>query len=376
MGLIVIRYGEIALKGKNRWYFVKRLRKNIRDCLKKNDITDEVHSVWQRIYVQVEDVEGALEKLRDVFGVVSLSPAREVPADIEAIRAEALRVAQRAGVDEKRTFRVQSRRADKAFPLISPEINRLVGAHVQKATGAQVDLSDEADLTIGVEVRQDHALVFGQTVAGHGGLPLGTEGRAVALISGGIDSPVAAWLIMRRGCGVIPIHFRQSEVELAKFMDNCEVLSGYAYGWDMRPIVLDHQEVFMETYQKLRRVGAERWACIFCKRTLLQKACQIADQHKAKALVTGDSLGQVASQTLDNLEVISYGIEKPILRPLIGLDKTEITALARRIGTFEISTREARSCPYLPPDPLTKASLPKLRAVMEKMKGCQPIGDE
>ena len=368
MGLIVIRYGEIGLKGKNRPYFVKRLRRNIRDCLKKNDLTGEVRSVGQRVYVQVEEVERAVEKLRDVFGVVSLSPAREVAADIETIKEEALRVAEQAGLDEKRSFRVQSRRAYKAFPLISPEINRLVGAHVQQATGAQVDLSDEADLTIGVEVRRDHALVYGQTVAGPGGLPLGSEGRAVALMSGGIDSPVAAWLVMKRGCGVIPIHFRQSEEELAKFMDNCQVLSRYAYGWDMRPIVLDHQQVFGETYEKLRRIGAERWACIFCKRALLQKACQIADQHKAKALVTGDSLGQVASQTLDNLEVISYGIEKPILRPLIGLDKTEITALARRIGTFEVSIREARLCPYLPPDPYTKASLPKLKAIMERME--------
>jgi len=368
MGLIVIRYGEIGLKGKNRGYFVKRLRKNIRDCLKRNDLTGEVRSVGQRVYVQVEDVERAVEKLRDVFGIVSLSPAQEVEADIEAIRAEALQVAQRVGLDEKRSFRVQSRRADKAFPLTSLEINRLVGAHVQAATGARVDLSDEADLTIGVEVRRDHALLFGQTVAGHGGLPLGTQGRAVALISGGIDSPVAAWMIMRRGCVVIPVHFRQSEVELAKFMDNCEVLSRYAYGWNVHPIVLDHQEVFGGTYEKLRSVGAERWTCIFCKRALLQKACQIADQHGAKALVTGDSLGQVASQTLENLEVLSYGVEKPILRPLIGLDKTEITALARRIGTFEVSTREAQSCPYLPPDPLTKASLSKLRAVMEKME--------
>jgi thiamine biosynthesis protein ThiI len=368
MGLIVIRYGEIGLKGKNRWYFVKRLRKNVRDCLKKHDITGEVRSVGQRVYVQVEDVERAVEKLRDVFGVVSLSPAQEVPADIEAISAEALQVAQGAGLDEERSFRVQSRRADKAFPLISPEINRLVGAHVHEATGARVDLSDEADLTIGVEVRRNHALVFGQTVAGHGGLPLGSEGRAVALMSGGIDSPVAAWMIMRRGCGVIPVHFRQSEVELAKFLDNCQVLSRFAYGWDIRPIVLDHREVFSETYEKLRRIGAERWTCILCKRILLQQACQIADQHKAKALVTGDSLGQVASQTLDNLEVISYGIEKPILRPLIGLDKTEITALARRIGTFEVSTREARSCPFLPPDPLTKASVPKLKAILERME--------
>jgi thiamine biosynthesis protein ThiI len=368
MGLIVIRYGEIGLKGKNRWCFVKRLRKNIRDCLKQHDMTGEVRSVGQRVYVQVEGVERAVEKLRDVFGVVSLSPAQEIPADIEAIQAEALRVAQKAGLDGKQSFRMDSRRADKSFPFISPEINRLVGTHVRETTGAQVDLSDEADLTIGVEVRRDHALVYGQTVAGHGGLPLGTQGRAVALMSGGIDSPVAAWLMMKRGCGVIPIHFRQSEVELAQFLDNCEVLSRYAYGWDIRPVVLDHREVFGETYEKLRSVGAERWTCIFCKRALLQKASQIADQHKAKALVTGDSLGQVASQTLDNLEVLSYGVEKPILRPLIGLDKTEITALARRIGTFEVSTREARSCPYLPPDPLTRASLPKLKAILEKLE--------
>ena len=167
---------------------------------------------------------------------------------------------------------------------------------------------------------------------------------------------------------MIPVHFRQSEVELAKFMDNCEVLSRYAYGWNMRPIVLDHHEVFGGTYEKLRSVGADRWTCIFCKRAMLQKACQIAGEHRAKALVTGDSLGQVASQTLDNLEVLSYGIEKPILRPVIGLDKTEIIALARRIGTFEVSIREAKSCPYLPPDPLTKASLSKLKAILEKMR--------
>ncbi len=368
MGLIVIRYGEIGLKGKNRWYFVKRLRKNIRDCLKKNDLTGEVRSVGQRVYVRVGDVERTVEKLRDVFGIVSLSPAQEVEADLEAIKAEALGVAQRAGLDESRSFRMQSRRADKSFPFISPDINRLVGAHVQQATGAQVDLSDEADLTIGVEVRRDHALVFGQTVAGHGGLPLGTQGRVVALMSGGIDSPVAAWLMMKRGCAMIPVHFSQSEVELAKFMDNCQVLSRYSYGWDIQPIVLNHREVFAETYEKLQRIGAERWACIFCKRALLQKASEIADQYRAKALVMGDSLGQVASQTLDNLEVTSYGVEKPILRPLIGLDKTEIIALARRIGTFEVSTREAHTCPFLPPNPLTRASLPKLKAILERVK--------
>jgi thiamine biosynthesis protein ThiI len=177
MGLIVIRYGEIGLKGKNRWYFVRRLRKNIRDYLKKNDLTGEVRSVGQRVYVHVEDMERAVDKLRDVFSVVSLSPSQEIAADIEAITAEALRAAQSAGLDEGRTHRMQSRRANKTFPLTSPEINRLVGAQVHEATGAQADLSNEADLTIGVEVRRGHAPVYGQTVAGHGRLPLRTEGR-------------------------------------------------------------------------------------------------------------------------------------------------------------------------------------------------------
>jgi len=368
MGLILVRYGEIALKGKNRPYFIGRLRKNIRDCLKKNGLSGDVCTVGQRLYVHTDEVERAADKLRDVFGIVSLSPAVEVPADIEALKEEALRAARAVSLNESMRFHVDTHRADKSFPLTSPEINRLVGGYVQAATGARVDLSEAADLVIGIEVRHDHALVFGQRVAGHGGLPLGTEGRAVALISGGIDSPIAAWLIMKRGCGVIPLHFRQSDVEYGKFMDNCQVLSRYAYGWDIRPIVVEHEEVFGQTWEKLQRLRAERWACIFCKRALLQKACQIADEHKAQAIVMGDSLGQVASQTLNNLEVISYGIPKPILRPLIGLDKVEITALGRRIGTFEVSTRQTRVCPYLPPDPITKASLPKLKEILEKLE--------
>lgn len=368
MGLILVRYGEIALKGRNRDYFIKRLRRNIKDCLKKKGILGEVRSIGQRIYVETEEVEQALEELRNVFGIVSLSPAIEVARDIEAIKDEALRVAREAGLNEEMSFRMDSRRADKTFPYKSPEINRIVGGYVQEATGARVDLSDEADLTIGVEVRRDHVLVFGKKIPGQGGMPLTTEGRAIALISGGIDSAVAAYLIMKRGCGIIPLHFRQSDEGVERFMEICDVLSRYSHGWEIKPIVLDHEEVFGETYEKLQMIWAERWICIFCKRTMLKKACEIAEQHKAKAIVTGDSLGQVASQTVDNLEVISYGVEKPVFRPLIGMDKVEIASLARRIGTYDISAREARACPYLPFNPITKASLPKLFEIMEKLK--------
>jgi len=366
--LILVRYGEIALKGKNRWYFLKKLRHNIRDCLKKSGIAGEVRSEGQRIYVEVDQVGRVLEKLRDVSGIVSLSPVREVPHDIAAIEKEALRLARRAGLNAEKSFRIEARRADKTFPLTSPEINRRCGAYVQEATHARVDLSDEADLTIGVEVRAHHVFVYGETIPGLGGLPLTTEGRAIALMSGGVDSSVAAWLLMKRGCGVIPLHFRQSEEGEARFGASCQALSRYAYGWEIKPIVLNHREVFGETFEKLRRIRAERWACIFCKHIMLQKASEIADLHKAKAIVTGDSLGQVASQTIENLEVISYGVDKPIFRPLIAFDKAEIVTLAKRIGVYEASIQGTRPCPYLPPNPLTKASLSKLKAIMEEME--------
>ena len=362
-----MRYGEIALKGANRGEFVRRLRRNIRDCLKKNDLAGEVSISGSRLFVESEDPQGVLEHVKRVFGIVSLSPVRQVGRSIDAMREEALRLARSWGLDKDHSFRVRARRADKSFPHISPEIDRLVGEHIVRETGAKVDLSAGADLTIGAEVRVDGALVFGETVPGPGGLPLGSQGRVVALISGGIDSPVAAWMMMKRGCGVIPVHFRQSDVEAEKALDNCRVLGRYAYGWDIRPIVLDHAEEFGCVYRRLEEIGANRWTCVMCKRTLLRRASRIAEEMGASALVMGDSLGQVASQTLENLEAISYAIPKPIFRPLIGMDKTEIIAIARRIGTFDISTREAEACPFLPARPLTRASLPKLRGILDDL---------
>jgi len=368
VGLILIRYGEIGLKGKNRSFFVKRLRRNLRDCLKKNDLTGTVTSEGQRVYVETDTVEEAVTHLRRVFGVVSLSPVAQVPADIEDIKDAALRLAREVGLNPAMSFHTAARRADKRFPLISPQINRVVGGHVQAATGAQVDLSAAADLEIGIEVREGYALVFGRSIPGPGGLPLGTQGRAMVLLSGGIDSPVAAWLMMRRGCGVIPVHFTWSEVETAKAMDNCAVLSHYAYGWEIKPIVINHAEIVGPIVEKLNRIGEARWTCIFCKRALLRKASELADLHKAQAIVTGDSLGQVASQTLENLAASTYGLDKPVLRPLIGMDKTEIVALARRIGTFEVSTRQSQGCPFLPPNPLTRAHLSKLQEIITELE--------
>ena len=374
MGLILLRYGEIGLKGQNRAYFMRKLRRNVRRCLKANNLSGEVWQEGQRIYLRTDQVPEALEAVRRVFGLVSLSPVEEVSADMEAIGKQAVETARQAGVGPGTTFRVRARRADKSFPLISPEIERQVGQKIASATDAGVALKN-SDVEIGIEVQPGRALIFGRVIPGMGGLPLGTQGRVVVLLSSGIDSPVAAWLMMKRGCSVIPLHFSVSPAQTAQVEAIVEVLDRYAYGWALRPIIFSHQKVLAPTLARLRELGQERWTCLFCKRVMLEKAAEIAAEVGASALVTGDSLGQVASQTLSNLEVISYGISKPIMRPLIGLDKTEIMDLARRIGTYEASIQHSHTCPFLPSKPLTQSSVEKLRqllAQMSEIPGPQP----
>ncbi|MFN2158011.1 MAG: tRNA uracil 4-sulfurtransferase ThiI, partial [Anaerolineae bacterium] len=318
MGLILIRYsGEIGIKGKNRHYFVKRLRHNLRDALKRHDIEGKVWSEGQRVYAEVDDEarDAALSAFTRVFGIASVSPVERVPSDLAVIRAQALALAERAGLDPSMSFRVQTRRADKAFPYISPEVNRLVGSTIYEAMHARVDLSDSADVTIGIEIRSQGTLIYGQVLPGQGGLPLGSQGRVFVLLSGGIDSPVAAWLMMRRGCGVIPLHFSQNEIEREKALANCQVLERWSYGWQIKPIVLDQGELLEPVIDQLVEMGKERWICVFCKRAMIARAAQLAPAYRVQALVMGDSLGQVASQTLGNLAAISYEAELPILRP-------------------------------------------------------------
>lgn len=368
MGLILIRYGELALKGANRPFFTRRLRRNIRACLRDSGLEGEVEVAGSRLFVSTDQVEQAIPPLQRVFGIVSLSPVREVARNLEAMGKEAVRVAEASGLRPEQSFRVVARRADKSFPYSSPEIGRELGAAVVQATGARVDLSPAADLTIGVEVSREKTMVFGQVFDGPGGLPLGTGGRAVALMSGGIDSPVAAWLLMKRGVGIIPLHFRHNDIEMQKALDNCRVLESWSYGWRIRPIIIEQEDAFGPVFRRLQELGEERWTCLMCKRTLMVKASEVAQDHKAAAIVSGESLGQVASQTLENLGIISYKVPIPILRPLVGLDKVEITDLARRIGTFEISTREAVPCTYLPRHPLTRGHINVLEDLLQKLE--------
>ena len=367
MGLILLRYGEVALKGRNRPLFLRALRHNIRACLREHGIEGTVASRGQRVYVETDQVSEVLAPLQRVFGVVSLSPVTSVAREVDAIVAAGVQEAVAAGVRPGVSYRVQARRSDKSFPLISPAINRVVGEAIYQATEGDVDLSRDADVTIGVEVQRDRALVYGRVLPGPGGLPLGTEGRVVALVSGGIDSPVAAWLMMKRGCGVVPLHLSQNAAETEKTLANLEQLGRYGYGWEFRPTVLEHREVVGPSLAALAEMREERWSCLVCKHLMLRRAEALAAEVGADAIVIGDSLGQVASQTLPNLRAISLRIELPVLRPLIGLDKTEIIEIARRIGTFDISTRVQHACPFLPVNPITGGSVTAMQEILEAL---------
>ncbi|MHB1357758.1 MAG: tRNA uracil 4-sulfurtransferase ThiI [Anaerolineae bacterium] len=368
MGFILLRYGEVGLKGNNRYLFIRQLRRNVRAALKAHNLAGEVVSKGQRIYVYTDQVQEALDPLARVFGLVSLSPATEISRDPAVVAAECVRQAIKAGVNPRVTYRVRARRSDKDYPLNSPQISRMAGEAVYSATGGIVDLTDNAQVTISIEITHEKALIFGQTVPALGGLPVSTEGRVVALLSGGIDSPVAAWMMLKRGCGIIPLHFNSNPADLVKVQANLDVLQHYSYGWQFHPTILSHSEVVGPVLERLQAIGEQRWGCIMCKRAMLKKACEVAEQWGAQAIVTGDSMGQVASQTLANMAAISYGITMPILRPLIGMDKNEIVDLARKIGTFDISISESASCKFLPNRPVTQGSLEHLRWILTQIE--------
>lgn len=366
-GLILCRYGEISLKGQNFPRFVRQLAANAGRALRDASVDAEVRRYERRIYVEADDTEAALRALSRVFGFVSLSPAVRVPADMAAIRSTSLSELLAAGLTGARSFRVQARRSDKAFALTSPEINRDVGRYVAEATGARVDLSDSADLTLGIEIHSDHALVFGRVVPGAGGLPVPLSGPVVALISVGLDSPVAAWMMMKRGCGVIPLHLAQSQASEERFREICAVLSRWSQGWRLKPVVVSHAEALGDVMERLRDARGERWACLFCKRAMVQAAMRLARERGAHGIVLGDSLGQVASQTLENMRIISAGAALPIYRPLIGLDKVEIMAMARRIGTYDLSSQASPQCPYLPERPVTLGAFDKFQELLTRL---------
>jgi tRNA uracil 4-sulfurtransferase len=358
MAHYLLRYGEIALKGENQHFFLEALVRNVR-----RSVADlgpaQVHAAFGRIIATTDaDPATVTDRLRKVFGVVSFSPVHVVSPTQDEITQAAIDAMERS-VDTQPgavTFKVDTRRADKRFPLTSMDTSREVGAAILQRFPQLHARMKGPDVRVQIDIR-DHAYVSTETIPGPGGLPVGTGGKALALVSGGIDSPVAAWMGARRGLTVIPVHFHSfpftSERSKEKVLDLCRVLAEYT--GPLRVWIV----FFTEIQRAIQLSVPDGLRIVVMRRMMLRLADHIAGVEHAQALVTGESLGQVASQTIESIAAINAVTQLPVLRPLVGTDKTEIVARAEAIGTYAISIRPYEDCCSLftPAHPRTQPTL-------------------
>ena len=365
MNSIVVHYQEIALKGKNRPWFMGRLVRNLRGAVAGLDVRD-VRSLMGRIEVVLgpgAKPEEVGARIGRVFGVANYSYAGRAPLDLDAIAAAILRD---LGPRTCGSFRVSVRRADKRFPLTSPQAEREIGGRIREARGWRVNL-DEPELTIHVELLTHDAFYFFGKERGAGGLPTGTAGRVACLLSGGIDSPVAAHRMMKRGCAVTFVHFHSYPILSRASQEKARELVRLLTTWQQ------HSRLYLVAFGDIQQQvvlsvpGPMR--VIVYRRLMLRIAERIARLRRAQALVTGDVVGQVASQTLENLAVIGSVATLPLFRPLIGMDKDEIMDEARAIGSYPISIVPDQDCCTLftPRNPMTRARLADIEAAEQSL---------
>jgi tRNA uracil 4-sulfurtransferase len=352
---ILIHYNELGLKKGNRDYFENRLCTNINSVLSECG-AEKARRIAGRILLPLTanaDLPEIKARLRMVFGIAYFAEAWACPRTLEDLETKAWNLIEPLRFS---SFRIDSRRADKSFPWTSVEINQRVGAYVKERSGARVDL-ERAELTCAIEIVDKHALIYVERLPGLGGLPVGTSGKVVVLLSGGIDSPVAAWKMIKRGCTAVFVHFHSfpytNKESQEKTKHIARLLSHYQLQAKMYlvPFADVQRHIMVDTPLETR--------VILYRRYMMRLAEEIALREKARVLVTGDSVGQVASQTIENLDVVSRAVAMPILRPLIGDDKVEIIDVARRIGTYEISIQPDQDCCslFVPKHPETKANL-------------------
>lgn len=382
--IIACAYAEVALKGRNRKVFLRKLINNIQTALKNEPIAS-VNHVESRLLVHLQDpdrAEAVVGKLKRVFGLQWISPVIAVPrgevdpevredleTGVEPRLSQVSEVACALAMEQRGNalnFKVESRRSDKKFGLNSPAINRAVGYAVHRDTGLPGKMS-HPDLVINVLVLKENVLVFADKIAAYGGLPFASSGRTMVLLSGGIDSPVAAWLMMRRGSRPEFVHFYSGrsieEADIGKIRELVGILARFA------PVPLKLHLVPVVPYE-MRSIGVvpDRYDMVMFRRFMVKTAVRLAKRNSCLGLVTGDSLGQVASQTLHNLGAISSDVSLPILRPLIGMDKLEITAWSREIGAFDTSILPYRDCCSIrSPRPILNARAQELLHYSEKM---------
>lgn len=360
--IILIRYAEIHLKGLNRPYFERKLIERIRNACRGYDV--KITREQGRIYISGADdgnIDELLSRLSRVFGIHSLSRAIATDKDFKSVTEVSCMLMSRIIDDGKdHTFKVLARRSDKLYPMNSEEICRNLGHELlERFDNLSVDVHNP-EIKLGVEIR-DRALIYTDSISGAGGMPVGTAGRAMLLLSGGIDSPVAGYMMAKRGIELSAVHFYSypytGERARDKVIDLAKLMSRYT------GTIKLHVVPFTEIQLAIHEHCPEKETTLLMRRIMMQIAQRIAQREQALALITGESLGQVASQTLESLCVTDDAVSLPVFRPLIGMDKLEIMDLAKRIGTYETSILPYEDCctVFVPKHPTTKPDVKKLR---------------
>ena len=358
MKTILIKYGETWLKSEPvRREFENKLIKNI-----KSSLIGLNFKIWKergRIFIETNDMKKTLEVLKGIFGIVSFSPCLVCEKNLKRIEEEIKKI-----LDKKKTFKIKTKRGDKKFPLISPEISKKLGMDLEKQ-GYKVDLKNPEQI-IYVEIRKK-AYIYKEKFSGPGGFPLGTQGKVISLFSGGIDSPVATWLMMKRGCEIVLLHFDNQPYTDKKNLERAKkvakALKKWYKGHDLKFYVIKHGENLKKIIENCPR----NLTCLICKRIMYRIANKIAEKENALGIVTGESLGQVASQTLENLNILNQSSTLIVFRPLISFDKTKIEEIAKKIGTFNYSILPAKTCSAAPKKPRTRGRIKEVLEAEEKI---------
>ncbi len=368
---VIIHFsGELWLKKLwTRKYYEKRLARNLKQTLKHYNVPySELVRRHGRFYLKTDSAVEAANKLARVFGISSVSPAAETSSKLEEVIEKSLFL---AGILLKAgdSFAVRCKRVgDQGYS--SSDVRKLLGQRVLdefgEKLGLRVDLGNP-DVVLGVEVRDNQAFVYSQVIEAVGGMPLGVQPKLVGLFSGGIDSPVGCWLVMKRGSPVVFVYFDNSpftdETTTQRALNVAEVLFGWAIGFPRKVYVIQHGENLKQIMQTNRK-----YSCLLCKRMMYRVAERLAEQLRAEGIVTGEAIGEQASQTVTNLRVLNAAVkEYPVHRPLLGFDKQETEAIARKIGTYEVSSKKAGACTAVPYQPSTKAKMEDVLKAEEKL---------
>ena len=350
---IMIRYGEMALKGKKRKIFEQKLQNNLLKKLQEFPSV-RIQKTRGRMYVLLngENPQEVMDRCQDIFGIHSLSFAVKVEKEEEEMKKAVLLAFQDAA--HAKTFKISAKRSDKDFPIDSKELNPLLGGYILRNTdGVTVDVH-QPDVEIKVEVRQEAAYITAQDYPGAGGFPVGTTGQSLLMLSGGIDSPVAGYLTMKRGVELEAVHFHSppytSERAKQKVIDLAQKLSNYGNS------VKVHVVPFTAIQQKIHQEMPEGYSMTIMRRMMLRISEKLAARQGILSMTTGESLGQVASQTMESMNTINEVTNYPVLRPLISMDKVEIIDIARKIDTYDISIRPYEDCctVFVPKSPKTR----------------------